>query len=385
MDRDCRTTICFPFVGDTVGGSHHSVRGLIERLDRRRFRVIVVPQIAGGAVARFFGEQELLTGPRLATRFPPGQPFGAAKALKALAALLPQIRFLRREHVDIVHTNDGGTHASWALAARLAGARLLWHHRGDPDARGLRTLAPLLANRVLAVSSFALPRARLFSAARKAEVLHSPFDATVDVDRQAARAELLRDEGLPADALILGYFGSFIARKRPLLFVETIAKLRRVLPNRPVIGMMFGAADDIAMELELERRIVELDGVGAVRLMGYRTPGAFWIGACDQLVVPAVGEPFGRTLVEAMLVGTPIVAARSGGNIEALRDGRLGLLVAPDDAEALALGCAQLVTEPAATRARALFAQNDARQRFGAEDHCTRVSQIYAELVGRAA
>ena len=139
------------------------------------------------------------------------------------------------------------------------------------------------------------------------------------------------------------------------------------------------------MELALERRIVELDGVGAVRLMGYRTPGAFWIGACDQLVVPAVGEPFGRTLVEAMLVGTPIVAARSGGNIEALRDGRLGLLVAPDDAEALALGCAQLVTEPAATRARALFAQNDARQRFGAEDHCTRVSQIYAELVGRAA
>jgi glycosyltransferase involved in cell wall biosynthesis len=67
-----------------------------------------------------------------------------------------------------------------------------------------------------------------------------------------------------------------------------------------------------------------------VKLMGYRSPGPFWIAACDQLVVPAVGEPFGRTLVEAMLVGTPVVAARSGGNMEAL-EGGMGLLVEPDD------------------------------------------------------
>jgi len=385
MEPDGRTTICFPFVGDTVGGSHLSVHGLIDRLDRRRFRVIIVPQVRGGAIATLFAGNELHAGPDLGVRFPPGEPFGPGKALRALSALVPQVRFLRRERVDIVHTNDGGTHARWALAARLAGARLVWHHRGDPGALGLRTLAPLLADRVLAVSSFALPRRRWWSASARAEVLHSPFDATIEVDRRAARTALLREAALPEDAVLLGYFGSFINRKRPIAFVEAIAQLRRIVPDRPVIGLMFGEADDPRMALALERRIVELDVTRNVRLMGYRTPGAFWIGACDQLVVPAVGEPFGRTLVEAMLVGTPVVATRSGGNVEALREGRLGLLVAPDDPAALAEGCAQLIHEPAATRARAAFAQGDARQRFGAEHHCARVSQIYTELVGRAA
>jgi glycosyltransferase involved in cell wall biosynthesis len=382
MPDNRRTTICFPFVGDTVGGSHLSVRGLIERLDREQFRIIIVPQVRDGAVARLFADQELVDGPPLHHRFPPGQPFGMTRAVRALSGLIPQIRFLRRQRVDVVHTNDGGTHASWALAARLAGARLVWHHRGDPSARGLRTLAPLLADRVLAVSSFALPRAALWSASRRAEVLHSPFDAALEVDRKAARAALVEETGIPADALVLGYFGSFIQRKRPLVFVETIAALRRLLPGRTVIGVMFGTADDPAMQRAIDRRIAELHVADSVRLMGYRNSGATWIAACDQLVIPAVGEPFGRTLVEAMLVGTPVVATRSGGNVEALRNGQLGPLVAPDDADALARACADLAKTPVETNARALFAQNDARRRFGADQHCERVSEIYRELVG---
>src|SRR3546814_20713964 len=71
-----------------------------------------------------------------------------------------------------------------------------------------------------------------------------------------------------------------------------------------------------------------------VRFMGWRTPGVRWIAACDMLMVPAIDEPFGRTLIEAMLVGTPIVATRSGGNIEAFRDGAIGQLVQPESARA---------------------------------------------------
>src|SRR3546814_1274333 len=116
-----------------------------------------------------------------------------------------------------------------------------------------------------------------------------------------------------------------------------VARLAEMSP-RPVMGLMFGEARVPAMDIALRRRIAEKGVEDRVKPMGYRTPGPFWIAACDRLVVPAVGEPFGRTLVEAMLVGTPIVAARSGGNIEAL-EGGIGLLVEPDDAGALARAC----------------------------------------------
>src|SRR3546814_7247585 len=97
---------------------------------------------------------------------------------------------------------------------------------------------------------------------------------------------------------------------------------------------MFGAALDNRTQSALEKKVQMLKLGEHVRFMGWRTPGVRWIAACDMLMVPAIDEPFGRTLIEAMLVGTPIVATRSGGNIEALRDGDIGQLVQPESASA---------------------------------------------------
>jgi glycosyltransferase involved in cell wall biosynthesis len=117
--------------------------------------------------------------------------------------------------------------------------------------------------------------------------------------------------------------------------------------------------------------------------MGFRTPGPQWLAACDVLLVPAVGEPFGRTLIEAMLVGTPVVATASGGNIEALRDGAIGILVPPENAGALADGLGLLLERPEWAAALAAAAQKDARSRFGEAMHAAQIMAIYDEMLGR--
>ncbi|UZW54555.1 glycosyltransferase family 4 protein [Sphingobium sp. JS3065] len=372
--KDNRLRICFPFSGDSIGGSHISVRGLVEHLDPALYRPIVVTEVPGGMIANFFAAHEPLDDPAARGLFVPGEAFTLRKFGRTLTGVLPRMRFLRRNRIDIVHVNDGRSSANWALAARLAGAKLIWHHRGDPRALGLRLLAPALAHRVLTVSSFALPPEGLWSARSRASVVHSPFDTGLEVDRASARDALVRELGVTPDTLLLGYFGAFVPRKRPLLFVDMIARLR-AMTARPVMGLMFGAARLPTMDVALRRRILDRSVEDQVRLMGYRTPGPFWIAACDQLVVPAVGEPFGRTLVEAMLVGTPIVAARSGGNIEAL-EGGAGILVEPDDADALARACEGLDD----ARPMALAAQADARRRFSEAAHAAQVSAIYEAL-----
>lgn len=379
-----RTTICFPFTGDSVGGSHISVLGLLKRLDRSRYRVIVVPQYPDGAIARLFARHEIEVATDLHWRdFAPGEPFTPVKFIHALSSILPLARFLRRHRVDIVHSNDGRTHATWGPAARLAGARLLWHHRGDPTALGVRLVAPFIADRVVAVSEFALPKARFWRSVQKAEVVHSPFDTGLSVDRSIARDTLLKETGLPADSLIIGYFGNFIARKRPLLFIDAIARLRELLPERPVFGLMFGASESLAMTRAVNDRIAAWGAVDWVLPMGWKTPGAFWIAACDQLLVPAVSEPFGRTLIEAMVAGTPVVATRSGGNVEALRDGDIGVLVPPEDADALARASAGLAADPARALALSTSARADVIARFGEDRHYRRISAIYDGLINR--
>lgn len=375
--------ICFPFSGDSVGGSHMSVLGLIRHLDPERYEPIVVPEVPGGRIAQVFADAHQMPDPVARPHaFVPGEALGPSKFIRTLSGIGPRVRFLKRHQFDIVHVNDGRTSANWAIAARLAGARLVWHHRGDPGALGLRLAAPLLADRVLTVSSFSLPPRGIWSAAGKAEVVHSPFDTEVMVDRAAARAALVNELGVSPETVILGYFGSFVPRKRPLLFVDAVALLR-MMTDVPVIGVMFGEARVPAMDVALHQRINRSGAADHLRVMGYRSPGPFWIGACDQLVVPAIGEPFGRTLVEAMLVGTPIVAARSGGNVEALR-GDIGILVAPDDADALAAGCLHLIRDPVFARTIAQRATEDARHRFSEAHHRDQVVAVYARLIGGA-
>ncbi len=377
--QSVRTTICYPFAGDSIGGSHISLLGLLERLDPAQFRIVIVPEVPNGKIAKHFGAFEQITDPASpVTSFTPGEAFSARKFLRTLTGVSPRAKFLREQGIDIVHTNDGRTHATWAMAARMAGLPLIWHHRADPTAMGLRLLAPALATRVLTVSSFSLPKAKFWTAAHKAQVVHSPFDTSITVNRDEARAQLLREEGLPDDALLLGFFGSFVPRKRPLLFVDSIAELRKRL-ERPVFGLMFGEAKVPEMDTKLRDHIAATDMQNAVRIMGFKSPGYSWIGACDQLIVPAVGEPLGRTLVEAMLVGTPVVATRSGGNPEALKDGT-GVLVEPENAGALATGVESLLANPDDAARMVESAMPSARDRFSMERHVSSVMQVYDEL-----
>ncbi len=373
--------ICFPFAGDELGGSHVSARGLMEGLDPGRYQLLVVPEVPEGTIAGFFSEFAQVPDPAPPARsFVPGARFGLGKALRALAGVPRRVRFLRENAIDVVHSNDGRSHAGWALAARLAGARLVWHHRGDPDARGLRYAAPLLASRIFTVSRFSLPQGGS-SAAKAAQVVYSPFDTSVTADWATMRRTLIEELGCAPDAVICGWFGNFVQRKRPLEFVEAVEQLG-VLLDRPVVGLMFGDPRNTEVGGALPERIARVSGNARVVMMGYRAPGHEWLAGCDLLLVPAAREPLGRTLVEAMLVGTPVVATDSGGNPEAL-EGGCGVLCPLDDPTAMARAAADLLADPERLDAIRTRARSEARRRFSRENHIRQVTAVYEELAGK--
>ena len=85
---------------------------------------------------------------------------------------------------------------------------------------------------------------------------------------------------------------------------------------------------------ELRRLAGEL-GV-EVELTGFSPDPARELAQAEVALTCARDEAFGRTTVEAMKLGVPVVAAASGGTLELVRDGETGLLYPPGDAEALA-------------------------------------------------
>ncbi len=84
------------------------------------------------------------------------------------------------------------------------------------------------------------------------------------------------------------------------------------------------------------------------------------MAAATVCVMPTRSEAFGLVNIEAMAVGTPVVASQVGGIPEIIRDGQDGFLVPPDDPQALADRLRLLLTDPAL---RARMSQS-ARQRF---------------------
>jgi glycosyltransferase involved in cell wall biosynthesis len=372
--------VAFPFVGGFVGGSHLSAAKLIQNLDPQRYQPLVILHRTEGQVADLFRDGGIGFEPAPSVRF-----LNGARLRDDIAFLLIQsfllARFLRRRGARIVHTNDGYSHATWALPARLAGARLLWHHRKDPDAKGLRYVAPWAADRVVSVSRFSAPRPGLWSAARKCTVVHSPFDTdAAPVDRAGARSALVAELGCAPDARVVGFFGSLVARKRPLLFVDVIAEIRARAPDLPLVAPIFGQ-DRQDLTAAIRRRAAERGIADCVHLMGFRHPPEPWMAACDVLLVPAVDEPFGRTLIEAMLLGTVVVAAASGGNLEAVCDGVTGHLVAVDDARAFAERTLGLLADPARKDAMAAAARRDALERFGLRRHAAAIMRVYDAML----
>jgi glycosyltransferase involved in cell wall biosynthesis len=376
-------TVCFPFIGDRLGGSHVSALGLIKGLDRSQFAPLVVLHDTEGPVAALFRREgvEFEAAP-IKNSLEQARLRNLGALVKIIGALPVLTAYLKARKVAIVHTNDGRIHVPWGAAARLSGAKLLWHHRGVPEAIGLNLIAPWLANRVVSVSKFTAPKPGIFTAARKSSVIFSPFDVNkaLQFDREKSREMILKEIGETQDVHLIGYVGNLIARKRPIVFVETIAALKAIAPDMRCLGLFIGSAPD-ELDQAAKHRAQQLGVDDRVHFLGYRYPGEAWIAGLNALFVPSVDEPLGRTLVEAMLLGTPVIASDSGGNREAITDGQTGKIVRPEDPQAFAHAYLGLISRPRDLARIVENAQMEARERFSTERHVRAVEAIYHALV----
>lgn len=72
-----------------------------------------------------------------------------------------------------------------------------------------------------------------------------------------------------------------------------------------------------------------------IRFLGYKTDPLNYMGNCDVFLQPTYHEGFSVALVEASMLGLPIITTSVGGNVEIIKNKKTGLLVAPKDTDAL--------------------------------------------------
>lgn len=156
-------------------------------------------------------------------------------------------------------------------------------------------------------------------------------------------AEAWRALGLSPD---LGPYVGCLGRLCPSKGHDTLLRAASLLQGRRRRLTVVFVGDDPAQGTYEQRLRSLATRLGVrVRFCGYHADAARYLPAFELLAVPSRAEPFGLVTAEALARGVPVIATHTGGSAEIIRDGVEGLLVAPDDPEALAVALERLLAD----------------------------------------
>ncbi len=211
-----------------------------------------------------------------------------------------------------------------------------------------------------------------FGVARsRVRVVHNP----VDLDAVAIAAQESIDPvhaGAWQHPVIVAA-GRLAAAKNYPLLIEALALVRRRMPVRLFI---LGQGD----EDRAIRALVAARGLEAsVVLCGFQQNPWKYIARANVLALTSHYEGFGNVLVEAMACGVPVVATRSPGTSDIVRDGVDGLLVDRHEPDAVAAALTRVLGDEA-FRQRLAAAARIGAARFALPAIAREYETVFREL-----
>lgn len=314
---------------------------------------------------------------------------GMGSVLRALPSLFGLVLRLARlaRSSDVVFLNSQKALIVGSLAARLARRPAVWNLHdiltADHFSTLNRRLAVFCANTFVdhvIVNSEATRTAFLESGGRTSTgvvyngIDPTPYDAVTTDQVTALRRELGID-----DAPIVGVFSRLASWKGQHVLLDALSGLSSV--HALLVGdALFG--EDEAYAQSLRRQCDSLNLMDRVHFLGFRDDIPSLMHLVDVLVHTSIApEPFGRVIVEGMLAETPVVATAAGGALEIVTHEQDGLLVPPDDPEALRNALDRLFSNPTEAHQLAQNGRTMAESRFSQTEMLSTLTEHISAVI----
>lgn len=307
-----------------------------------------------------------------------------------LRAFLGILNLVLQERFDIVHTHTSKAGALGRLAAAVCRGTAVIHQPHGHLFYGyygrIGTLLVVCAERLLAP----LARVQVTLSRRGAEehlgrgigrpesyrVIRSGIDLRPFRRAATERAACREHLGFEPGDLVVGT----LCRLERVKGVDTLLEgFRRAASARPRLRLYLGG-DGPLRDTLVRRAAADPLLKGRVAIPGAWVPPERVLPAFDLFVLASRNEGMGRALVEAMACGLPVLATDVGGVSEVLEEGRAGLLIPPDDPEAVAAGIGKLADDPS-LRARLGGVARGRSVAFGAGRMVRSLLRLYREVL----
>jgi glycosyltransferase involved in cell wall biosynthesis len=376
-----RISVCHLASGDAWGGAEAQLMTLIRALSKRPDVEVYAIVLNDGRLAdeiRACGI-ETKTIPERQTSFP---------------RIVSQAReFLQGKHVNILHAHRYKENLIAALLAlREPRIRIVKTQHGRPESLvGLAGLKQRLAHAidrlttrsavdtVISVSSQLTGYLESYISRDRIAVIPNAIDldhVRCDLSRTEAKQRL----GIPEDSPVVGFVGRLEQVKRVDIFLNAAQQILRRLPNTKFV---------IAGTGREEQRVGNLIGELALRnnviLLGYREDTCAILRGMDLLLITSEHEGLPMVLLEAMALGTVVVAAKIGGIPEVLTDRQTGFLVEDQSPTTFASVCIEALEHPDLSQHVSQAARQLIESKHLAEHNAAKVVELYAALADTGA
>lgn len=386
--------------GSGIGGGQRSLLLLLKLLDKQRWTPFV--GCLGGSpfaaeVAKTDVQVVPLSLPEAHNKTDKVKRFTFSDLLNDLRqfrVILQLHRVVKQHGIALIHANSLSVALLGGIVAKLNRIPILMHKRYATSYGILDKICEKLLNRVILVSEATRWG---FAPEAKQTLIYNGVDLDAfqasQTEVETLRTELFSENAKPVYSdtesttpILVGVVTRITPEKGIHFLVRAMAELKKTSLNSAVDvkllivgGPYFQKDHDYLASLKQE--VADLGVEDSVIFTGFLSDTRVVTTLLDIVLVPSIiPEACPRTIIEAMAVGKPVIATPLGGSKELVTP-ETGILVPPEDAEAIASAIAKLATDRERLIAMEKAARQRAEQLFCSKKNTTLTESVYTELL----
>ena len=341
MQSGNQLRVCFPYIGDSIGGSVFSSITLARELDKENGVSVKIFLFNSGVVGEYLHDRGYeYDVPQTSVPSTDMQSlFGRLKFFFIARKRFAQ--YLDKVEVDLVHSNDMRTAVICGLSVMGRKTRHIWHQRSVFLGGRLAQRLIRRADIIFCNSQYTLSTIPTDVIEKTVQVDNLFLEITPPCPAQGSDQKsslTIRSKAGNKDIRV-GFLGAFNNQKRPILFLDLLRRVHNHYAQSSdgpqVYGLMAGKEAGITRH-DLEKRIRHYGLTGYVEVLDFVKEVREFFSEIDVLFATSKREAFGRNILEAMRCGVPVIAHQDGGHVEIIDQGVNGFLLDLDSDKEMA-------------------------------------------------
>jgi len=288
---------------------------------------------------------------------------------------------LKNLRIDLFYMNNQpSSNLEGIIASKMTGVSALQHSRIEATLNSFEVKAVNLWLKKMICVSEGVKNSFVRQGIDKSKCVVVHNGIAIETVPNASRQDIRKMWGISDENILIGAVGSLIKRKRINDLIEAFAELysKFKIQNSKFKIMVIG---DGTERENLQKEVLEKRLQDKVVFTGFQSDAISYINALDILVMASEKEGLPRVILEAMLMGKPVIACDIAGPSELIVDGETGFLVPVGQTKAIANAMLSLTKDSALRDQMGEKAKERVTRNFPVEKYANSVNKIFEELI----